>query len=75
MLLQMASFHSSLWLNNIPLYLCTTFPLAMPVSGHLGCVYILTVVNSAAMSIWVHVCFQIMVSLIYDQEWDCWIIW
>ena len=30
MLLQMASFHSFLWLGNIPLYVCTTSSLSIP---------------------------------------------
>ena len=31
------------------------------VDGHLGCVYVLIIVNSAAMIIWVHISFGVMV--------------
>ena len=46
MLLQMALFHSSLWLSNILLYVCTT-SLSIHVSGHLACLCVLTIVNSS----------------------------
>ena len=35
------------------------------VDGHLGCSHVLTITNSVAMNIGVHVCFQIMVSFRY----------
>ena len=35
------------------------------VSGHLGCFYVLAIVNSAAVNIGVHVSFSILVSLGY----------
>ena len=53
LLLQMALFHSFLWLNGIPLYTCTT----SSVDGHLGCFWVLAIVNSASVNIVVHVSF------------------
>ena len=61
MLLQMALFHSFLWLNNIPLYICTTSSLSIHLSNrHLGCFRVLAIVNSVSMKIGVHVSFQII---------------
>ena len=60
MLLQMALFHSFLWLSYIPLYICTTF-IHSSVHGHLCCFQVLAIVNSTAVNIGVHVSFQIMV--------------
>ena len=45
--------------------------LFLSVDGYLGCFHVLANVNSAAVSIGVHVFFQIMVFLwVYAQEWD-----
>ena len=61
MSLQMTQLHSFLWLSNIPLYICTTSSLSIPVDGRLGHLHILAIVNSASVNIGVHVSFQIMV--------------
>ena len=60
MLLQMALFHSVLWLSNIPVCVCVCTTSSL--STHLLMVtkvvsYILAFVNSAAMNIKVHVSF------------------
>ena len=42
----------------------------------LGCFHVLAVINSAAVNIGIHVSFWTYVFLqIYDQEWDCRVIW
>ena len=52
--------HSFLWLSNIPL--CIYFFIHSSVDGHLGFFHVLAIVNSAAMSIEVHVSFSVLVS-------------
>jgi len=59
MLLQIASFHSSLWLSNIPLYIYT--PSSSPVDGYLGRFDVSAIVNSAAVNVGMYVSFQIRV--------------
>ena len=61
MLLQMALFHSFLRLSSIPLYIYTTSSLSICPLMHLGCFYVLAIVNSAAVNIQVHVSFSIKV--------------
>ena len=62
MLLHMPLFCSLLWLSNIPLYICPTSSLSIPLMMGIGCLHVLAIINSAAMNIEVHVSFQIMVS-------------
>ena len=59
MLLQMALFHSFLWLSNICVCVCHIF-IHSSVFGHLGCFHILAIVNSASMYIGMHVSFQMI---------------
>ena len=59
MLLKMALFHYFLRLSTIPLDACIF--IHSPVDRHLGCFHVLAIVNSNAMTIGVHVSFQIMV--------------
>ena len=64
LLLPMALFHSFLWLsNNSIMCIHTHFTVFIhaSVDGHLGGFHVLTVVNSAAMNIEVHIYFQIIV--------------
>ena len=68
MLLQMALFHSSLWLSSIPLYICTT----SFADGHVGCFYVLAALNNAAMNTRVQAIFSnYSLVWVYAQEWDC----
>ena len=55
MFLQMAWFHSFLWLGNIPYF----FFIQSSVDRHLGYFHVLASVNSAAMYMGVHAFFQI----------------
>ena len=63
MLLKMASFHSSLWLSSVLLYIPSSiviyhiFLVHSSVSGHLGFFHVLAIVNSASVNIGVHVSF------------------
>ena len=46
MLSQIARFHSTLWLSNIPLYVYHIFFICLSVIGHLGCLSILAIINN-----------------------------
>ena len=61
MLLQMAPFHSFLWLSTILLCIYTTSSLTIHISWHLGCFHVLVLVNSTAVNTRVHASFQIRV--------------
>ena len=68
MLLQMAIFHSFLWLSCIPLCVCVRVCVCVyhifihsSVDGYLGCFHVLAIINSAGVNIGVHVSFQIRV--------------
>ena len=64
------------WIElNIPLYMCTTSSLSIPLSKEIQVVYILATVNSAVTNIGVPGYFWSSFLQIYSQEWDCWVIW
>ena len=50
------------WLSSIPLYMYHSFFIHSSVDGYLGCFHLLTIVNSAATNIGVHVSFSVLVS-------------
>ena len=53
-----------LWLSNISLCIYDT-TLSIHINGHLGCFYVLAIVNSAAVNNGIHVSFSILVSSEY----------
>ena len=61
MLLSMALNNSFLCLSNIPLYIRTPSSYLVLCWYTFGCFQVLAMVNSAAMNIWIHVSFWIMI--------------
>ena len=55
MLLQMALFHSFVWLGKIPLFIHSSL------DGHLGYFHVSAIIKSAAMNMGVQISFQIRV--------------
>ena len=48
--------------HNIPLYVCTTPSLSIPLLVDICCLHVLAIVNSAAVDIRVHVSFELWFS-------------
>ena len=57
------------------MYMYHIFFIHSSLDGHLGCLHVLAIVNSAAMNIEIHVSFSIVVFfLLFAQEWDYWVM-
>ena len=76
MLLQMANFHSFIWLNTIPLYIRYILFIQSSVNGHLCCSQALAIVSSAVMNTGVHVSFQVShLGFLEKHKWVCFERW
>ena len=76
MLLQMALFCSSLWLNYYSIVYMSHILIYSSVDGHLGGFYVFAIVNSAAVNIRIYVIFlNYSFVWLHAQELYCWIIW
>ena len=57
-------------------YMYHSFLIHSSADGHLGCFHVLGIINSAVMNTGIHVSLSDLVSsVLYAQEWDCWVIW
>ena len=57
-------------------YMYHNFFIYLSVNGHLGCLHVLAIINSAAMNIGVYVSLSKSGFLgVYAQQWDCWVVW
>ena len=70
MLLQMALFHSFLWISNISLYIYITSSSSIHLLMDIMFFHVLAIVNSAAMNVGVGECFFLNYSFLwmYAQE-------
>ena len=56
------------------MYMYHNFLIHSAADGNLGCFHVLVIVNSAAVNIGVHVSLSVLVSSVYAQQWDCWVV-
>ena len=52
-----------------------SFLIHSSADGHLGCLHVLTIMNSAVMKIGVHMSLNSGFLSVYAQQWDCWVVW
>ena len=69
----MSVLHSFLWLNTIPLYGYTILSLRSSIRVLLGCLYILAIMNNAALNI--HELAFVWAYVFNFLGYDCWVIW